>query len=54
MKASFMPKPKKTENVRVANETLALQGGIRNQEAFVKTEADLIANLIPAGFENNK
>lgn len=54
MKASFIPKAKKTESIRATNENLALQGGIRNGTTSVRTEADLIANLIPAGTENNK
>lgn len=54
MRASFMPKAKKTESIRATNETLALQGGIRNGSVYVRSEADLIANLIPTGSENNK
>jgi hypothetical protein len=54
MKASFTPKAKKSESIRATNETLALQGGIRNGAVYVRSEADLIANLIPTGSENNK
>jgi hypothetical protein len=54
MRASFMPKAKKTEGIRATNENLALQGGIRNAAVTVRSEADLIANLIPAASENNK
>lgn len=54
MKASFMPKAKKSESIRATNENIALQGGIRNGATSVRTEADLIANLIPMGTENNK
>jgi hypothetical protein len=54
MRASFMPKAKKAESIRATNETLALQGGIRNGTAFARSEADFIANLIPASTENNK
>lgn len=54
MKASFIPKAKKTESIRATNETLALQGGIRNGTVIGKTEADFIANLIPSGSESNK
>jgi hypothetical protein len=54
MKASFIPKAKKTESIRATNETLALQGGIRSGTASANTEADFIANLIPSGSESNK
>jgi hypothetical protein len=55
MKKSFMPKAvNKVESIQETNETLALRGGIRKEVPSVKTEADLIANLIPAGIESNK
>lgn len=55
MKASFAPRAtKKSESINEINETLALQGGIRKEKASVKTDADLIANLILLGIESNK
>lgn len=54
MKASFIPKAKKTESIRATNETLVLQGGIRGATSSASTEADFIANLIPSGSESNK
>ena len=55
MRVSFLPKAtKKSESISETNENLAMQGGFGKHSNFVKTEADLIANLISTGIDNHK